>query len=190
MSNKKSLLNNALVLGYKYLPAIIIICFGCLFLIKEMTSFTIKNTDDLIFLKGEVENYSFKIKRQSRRTTKSYDFNITLKDYPCEFKINADFINYFLKRDFEINVKPGDSITLAIPKAEEHLTGNHERLMVMGISEGNQTYLNPSITVMEENSNTRIYLGILSLVIGITLYIMIWKGIINNFKRYFSNNDQ
>ena len=93
--------------------------------------------DRLIEIKGIVEYYSF-TKDSDGRGGKNYHYFLSLKGDGNRYQIPAKFTDDFKIREFERDVKFGDSVGLLIDSEKNAINGS---LTVYGLRSGSSAYM-------------------------------------------------
>jgi hypothetical protein len=162
-----------------YIVTIATISIGILFFVHQFEKPNLKTKDDIMFLEGNVADFSFEIKSSYKASLNQY--YIWLNNYPCTFQIKADFLPYFFQSRFEDEIKKGDKIRVAIPRDfENKLLKNDEFIFILSASKDYIDYLNLNETLEKENDNFDIYAGLLFSMFGIGYYLFKRKKLPSN----------
>ncbi len=154
-----------------YFVTVAAIAVGLLFFYHEFTRPNLTSKNDVLYIEGQVSDYSFKRIPGFRSSSEQY--YIWLDEYPCTFQIKADFISFFYKTLFENDIKEGDKVKLTIPKEyENHLFDRTRYIFILSASKKSANYLSIEKTLPKENDHFDIYAGIFFILGGIGYYIL------------------
>ena len=161
----------------KYIVTVAAVTGGLFMFYHQFERPNLKTPDSIMFVEGQVVDYSFQRKIGYRATRRQY--YIWLDNYPCTFQIKADFISYFYQSKFETGVIKGDKIKLSIPKEyENQLQNNDSKIIVLSISKYATDFLSLKDTIRKENDNFDIYSGLFFITAGGIFYLLKRKSII------------
>ena len=161
-----------------YTATIAAIAVGLFFFYHQFTRPNLTSKNDILYIEGQVSDYSFKIGRPSARAT-SKQYYIWLDNYPCTFQIKADFLSFFYQTKFEKEIKKGDNLKLTIPKEyKRQLDERGTNIFILSASKSSTDYLSLDDTIPKENDNFDIYAGLAFISAGLIYYILKSKAII------------
>jgi hypothetical protein len=170
-------LKNIFDLVDKYFVAVLTVTIGLAIFYHHFERPNLKTPDKLLYIEGQVDQYSFQRKPGYRATLKQY--YIWLDNYPCTFQIKADFLSFFNQTQFENEVKKGDKLKLTIPKEiKDQLSERGTHIFILSASKNSTNYLSLADTIPKENNNFDIYAGLFFIVGGIVYYILKSRAII------------
>jgi hypothetical protein len=132
-----------------------------LFIIK-LSQPQIKSENDLAFISGKFNGYSFIKGNKGRR---HYTFDLI--NYSNHFQIKADFLKYFKTEDFKL-LKTEDSITLSVAKVDlNSLNLSNNDIFIFSVQDSTKKYLKSEETIKRYNSNGECYLFIFLFILGV-----------------------
>jgi hypothetical protein len=138
--------------GYAFLASAI------LFVYLDCTKVKVKSKEDLVFINGPFQNYSW------IKYTKGSLLTFKLQNFNARFQIAADFYGILKREEFK-NIPYGQNITTAIPKEDEHFLNSNNQLLAFSVASGKDTFLSLDDTIRKHNDYT--------FVIGVGLFILL-----------------
>ena len=125
----------------------------------------IESTNDLIFIPGTFQGYSW------IKFSKGSLLTFSLEDFSARFQIAADFYGILKKEKFK-NIPQGKKIMVAIKMGDEaYLDSAEDRLLVYGVSSDEDTFLDYKDALNKYNDYTFVIgSGIFILLGSIFLY--------------------
>ncbi len=154
-----------------YFASVVAILIGFFFFYSEFNRPLLRSEVDVIKINGVVANYSFKHVPGHRATLKQY--YIWLENYPCTFQIPADYLPFFDKKKFEIDIKNGTILEVEFPKEYENkLSQREEFIFILSASSQLNKYLELPDTVKKENDRFDKYVGIGFITLGFVYFFL------------------
>lgn len=149
----------------------IIMCI--FFLYSGITKEKIESPNDLTQIKGTFSKYSFQDGTGYKRQGREYYF--WMGSYGNAFQISAEYLGIFDEDEFMVKLRPGDEMTITIPKRLYGAVDTDEIIFVTSIQVGKDTYLDKDKVLKIEkklaDSNTEFYAAGVALILGFVLFI-------------------
>jgi len=165
--NKKSLNNLFNWLG-TYKAGLAFFFIAILMFSSEIRKESILDSKDVIEIHGTLNEYSFEKVPGYKHLLQQY--YISLNEYECTFQIKADFIPFFDKHQFIMDLWKGLPLEVSIPKSSlDKLKKNEKPICVMSIRTSKNEYLSLNQTIEKHGSNLDIYAGICFLLVGVLI---------------------
>ena len=152
----------------KLFASILLIIVGIFILVHDLLRDKVKSKAELIEIQSTLRDYSFIENKGFRRHI--IDFQITLDDYEPNFKIIADFADYFNRNLFERTVIAGDTLRVFISKRDYLNIDRKQKIKTFGIYKNNTTFLNLEQSIAQDNNDLLMYSGLFFLFIGIMIF--------------------
>jgi hypothetical protein len=152
-----------------YKPGLGFFFIGILMLSTEIRKESILDSTDVVEIHGTLNEYSFEKIPRHRNPLEQY--YIWLEEYECTFQIKADFIPFFDKHQFIMDLWKGLPLEVSIPKSRlDNLKTKEKPICVMSIRTSKNEYLSLNQTIEKHGSNLGVYAGICFLIVGVLIF--------------------
>lgn len=135
----------------------------------EIRKESILDSKDVTEINGTLNEYSFEKVPGYKHTLQQY--YISLDEFECTFQIKADFIPFFDKHQFIMDLWKGLPLEVSIPKSSlDKLNTKEKPIFVMSIRTSKNEYLSLNQTIEKHGSNLDVYAGICFLIVGVLIF--------------------
>lgn len=143
-----------------------LIFIGILILVIKLNSENVKNSSDVLFVKGHFLDYTF---RNGFRG--SYDYTFKVKEFGNPFQIKADFAGIFQSEEFK-KLGKDEELTFAIFRDNKpYLNVKDCKIFVYSIKSQETVFLDLERTIDINNSKTIYYIITLVILLGLIIII-------------------
>ena len=126
-------------LNEAYFGLLVGICAFVYFLFTGLTKEKLSSTNDLTVIKGTYLKHSFIDNTGVKNFTHQY--YIWTENYANAFQVSASYLDMFAAKDFDLNIKHRDSITLTIPTRLTAKLNSKDNIPVTSIEANGITFL-------------------------------------------------